>query len=151
MKSRLERIKRENAKFEKEVRIIAIKKQLTVYLENKPGELARVCKVLGRSEVNIVAISVVDTVDTGAVRIVVDNFTRAWKALEELKLLVHGRDVLAATLADEPGVLAEAATKLAEAGINIDYAYGSTHTDSKEAVCVFAVSDPGRAEKLLGK
>ena len=128
---------------------MAIKKQLTIYLENKPGQLAKACKALGKDKVNILAISVVDTVDTGAVRIVVDNFTKARKALGKLGLVVHGRDVVTATLPHKPGVLGKVAEKLAKAGINIDYAYGSTHKDSKEAVCVFAVSNPKKAEEVL--
>ncbi len=128
---------------------MAIKKQLTIYLENKPGQLAKLCKVMGSGKINIIAISVVDTVDTGAVRIVVDNFEKAKKSLNKLGLLIHSRDVLTVTFPNKPGVLAEVAGRLAKAGVNIDYAYGSTHKNSKEAMCVFSVSDPKKAEKIL--
>ncbi len=130
---------------------MAIKKQLTIYLENKPGQLAKLCKVMGDDKINIIAISVVDTADTGAVRLIVDNIAKASKALKKLGLLIHIRDVLTVTFPNKPGILAEAAGKLAKAGVNIDYAYGSTHKNSKEAMCVFSVSDLKKAEKILKK
>lgn len=128
---------------------MSINKQLTIYLENKPGQLAKLCKIMGSRKINILAISVVDTVDTGTVRIIVDNFEKAKEALNKLGLLIHTRDVITVTFPNKPGVLAEAAGRLAKAGVNIDYAYGSTHKNSKEAICVFSVSDPKKAEKIL--
>ncbi|MBU0533574.1 MAG: ACT domain-containing protein [Candidatus Omnitrophica bacterium] len=123
-----------------------ISKQLTVYLENKPGQLAKLCKAI---KVNILAISVVDTADTGAVRLVVDNVAKASAALRKLGLLIHIRDVLIVSCSNKPGVLATVAGKLAKAGINIDYAYGSAQKKGKEAMCVFSVPDPKKAGKIL--
>ncbi len=128
---------------------MAISKQLTVYLENKPGQLAKLCKAIATDKINILAISVVDTADTGAVRLVVDNVVKASKSLKKLNLLVHIREVLIATCHNKLGVLEKIASKLAKAGINIDYAYGSTNKNSKEAMCVFSVSDPKKADKIL--
>ena len=106
---------------------MAINKQVTIYLENKPGQLAKLCKAIGKGKINIVAISVVDTVDTGAVRLIVDDISKAKKAFKKLGLLIHIRDVLTANFPNKPGVLAEVAAKLAKSRVNIDYAYGSTH------------------------
>ena len=128
---------------------MSIRKQLTVYLENKPGQLAKLCKAIANNKVNILAISVVDTVDTGAVRLVVDNIAKASSALKKLGLLIHIRDVLAINCANKLGVLAKVAGKLSKAGVNIDYAYGSVGKNSKEAMCVFSVFDPKKADKIL--
>lgn len=128
---------------------MAIHKQLTIYLENKPGQLAKLCKTIANNKVNITAISVVDTADTGAVRLVVDNIVKTSSALKKLGLLIHLRDVLTVTCPNKPGILAKIAEKLAKAGVNIDYAYGSAGKNSKEAICVFSVPDPKKADKIL--
>ncbi|MDD5455102.1 MAG: ACT domain-containing protein [Candidatus Ratteibacteria bacterium] len=130
---------------------MSIHKQLTVYLENKPGQLAKLCKTIANSKVNILAISIVDTADTGAIRLVVNNVAKATAALKKLGLLIHIRDVLAINCANKPGILAEVTEKLSRANINIDYAYGSVHEKAKEAMCIFSVSDPQKADKILKK
>ena len=128
---------------------MAVKKQLTVFLENKPGQLAKVCKALSKAKVNIIAISVVDSSDTGAVRLLADNSLNARKALSKLKLLIHSKDVVVVTLPNEPGALAKTAEKLYRAGINIDYAYGSAMKGSKEGICVFGVENPKKVDEVL--
>lgn len=128
---------------------MSIHKQLTVYLENKPGQLAKLCKAIANNKVNILAISIVDTADTGAIRIVVNNVAKATAALKKLGMLIHIRDILAINCANKPGILAEVTGKLSKANINIDYAYGSVHENSKEAMCVFSVPDPKKADKIL--
>ncbi len=130
---------------------MSIHKQLTVYLENKPGQLAKLCKAIADSKVNILAISIVDTADTGAIRIVVNNVAKATAALKKLSLLIHIRDVLTINCANKPGILAEVTGKLSRANINIEYAYGSVHENAKEAMCVFSVPDPQKADKILNK
>ncbi len=130
---------------------MAIHKQLTVYLENKPGQLSKLCKAIASKKVNILAISVVDTADTGAIRIVVNNVAKVTAALKKLGLLIHIRDVLAINCQNKPGILAEVTGKLSKANINIDYAYGSVHENAKEAMCIFSVPDPKKAEKILKK
>lgn len=126
-----------------------VKKQFTVCLENKPGQLARLCKALARAKVNILAISVVDSVDSGLVRFVAESAAAARKALAKAKINATTRDVLVVTLANEPGGLAEAAGRLAAAGVNIDYVYASTMRQCEEALCVFAVDDNDKAAKVL--
>jgi len=130
---------------------MSIHKQLTVYLENKPGQLAKLCKAIADNNVNILAISIVDTADTGAIRLVVNNVENASAALKELGVLIHIRDVLAINCANKPGILAEVTEKLSQANINIDYAYGSVHENVEEAMCIFSVADPQEADKILNK
>ncbi|KPL08576.1 hypothetical protein AMJ85_08390 [candidate division BRC1 bacterium SM23_51] len=128
---------------------MAIKKQFTVCLENKPGQLARLCQVLARGKVNILAISVADNTDCCDVRFVADSAARARSVLRKAKLCVRVRDVVAVKLPNEPGALAGASAALAKAGINIDYVYGSTHDPCSEATCVFAVSNTAKAAAVL--
>ena len=128
---------------------MAIKKQLTVCLDNKPGSLAKLCSALSKAKINIKAISVADHVDTGVIRIVTDSSAKASAAIKKLGYPVLTRDVLVVELSHDPGTLAEAARKLAKEGINIDFVYGSTHKDCDKPSIVFSVSDVKKAADLL--
>ena len=124
-----------------------IVKQLTVFLENKPGVLAAVSKALAKQGVNIRALSVSDTVDHAVVRIVVDDTRTAIHVLGEHGALVVETDVLAVQLPDEAGSLADLSTKLARAKVNIEYAYGSTGGESP--TLFLRVSDTKKAASML--
>ncbi len=119
--------------------------QLTVYLENKPGMAARLGEVLRRAKVNIVAISVVDSTDAGVVRLIVDNTARAGMALTRAGMKPTRQAVLALDLPNEPGALGEAAARLAKAGVNINYLYGSAPRRPGEAMIVVGVDNIRKA------
>jgi hypothetical protein len=121
---------------------------LSVTLENKPGQLAKVGAALARAEVNIKAISVVDSTEVGIVRAVVSSAAKARAALKKAGLSVVQSPVLVVTLPNEPGALAGAAKKLAAAKVNIEYAYGSAAKAGKASTIVLGVSDVARAEKV---
>lgn len=124
-----------------------IEKQLSIFLENKPGVLAEVAQTLGDHGINIRGLSVSDTVDHAVVRIIVNDPQKAIHLLGEHGLLVVETDVLAVKLADQPGRLAELAGQLARAKVNIEYAYGSS--DDTQATVFFRVSDAKKAVQLL--
>jgi len=119
--------------------------QLSVCLENKPGMAAKLGEVLRRAKVNIVAISVVDSTDTGVVRLIVDNTARAGMALTRAGMKPTRQAVLALDLPNEPGALAEAGAKLAKAGVNINYLYGSAPRRLGEAMIVMGVDNIRKA------
>jgi len=124
-----------------------IEKQLSIFLENKPGVLAAVCKALAEHEVNIRGISVSDTVDHAVVRLVVSDPHKALHVLGDHGALVVETDVLAVDLSDKPGELAKLATRFAKARINVEYAYGSS--DHSKGTVFFRVSNVKLAAKLL--
>ena len=124
-----------------------ITRQLSVFLENKPGVLAAVCRTLGEHDINIRGVSVSDTVDHAVVRLIVSDPHKAIHVLGEHGALVVETDVLIVKLADHPGALAEVAAKFARAKINIEYAYGSS--DDVEATVFMRVSDVKKALKIL--
>lgn len=128
---------------------MAVKKQISVALENKVGRLANLCSILAREKVNILAISVANIVDQGIVHLVVDKTDKALKALKRAKLPIMQSSVVVKQLPDKPGVLAQASRKLARAKVNIDYVYGSTGPGVKAATIVFRVSDPIKADRIL--
>lgn len=124
-----------------------IEKQLSIFLENKPGVLAKMCRTLADNDINIRGLSVSDTVDHAVVRLVVTDPHKAIHLLGEHGMLVVETDVLALGLPDKPGKLAEIAGKLARAKINIEYAYGSS--DHSEGLVFVRVSDVKKAVQVL--
>ncbi len=126
-----------------------ITKQLALFLDNRPGMLARVCDALSAAKVNIYAISSSDTVDHIVVRMVVSDPAKALFVFEEHGTLVVEDDVLMITGDNKPGSLAKFAHKLADAKINIEYAYCATPPDAKRGLLILRVSDVKRAMKVL--
>ena len=102
-----------------------IRHQLSIFVENEPGVLARVAKALGDGGVNLRALSVSDNHDDAVLRIVVDDDAKAIDVLERAGALVVSREILEVSVPDRPGALAHIAAFLAEKGVNIGYAYGS--------------------------
>ncbi|MDB6037294.1 MAG: hypothetical protein JWM99_1135 [Verrucomicrobiales bacterium] len=126
-----------------------ITKQLALFLENKPGMLARVCDALSESKINIYAISSSDTVDHIVVRMVVSDPAKALRVFEEHGTLALTSEVLMIDGNNQPGSLAMIARKLANAKINIEYAYCATSPDAKRGLLILRPSNPQKALKVL--
>ena len=112
-----------------------IEKQLSVFMENKPGRLSQMCSMLAENRINIRAMSVHDTVDHAIVRLVVDNPTKALILLEEDGVYTIAQDVVVLSIENKPGIISTIAKKLFRADINIEYAY-CTATTNQEAGCL---------------
>src|SRR5881398_917661 len=123
--------------------------QLAVFLANRPGALARVCDALAKAEININALATSDTVDHSVVRMVVSDPTKALMLLGEAGVLALETEVLMIETASEPGVLAKIAERLAEAEINIEYAYLAGGRGSEKGLIVLRPSDVEKAQKVL--
>lgn len=126
-----------------------ITKQLALFLENRPGMLARVCDALSEANINIYAISTSDTVDHAVVRMVVSDPDKALYVFEQHGSLVVQDDVVMITGDNKPGSLAKLSRKLADAKINIEYTYCATPPDAKKGLLILRVSDPKKALKVL--
>jgi len=112
-------------------------KQISVSLENKPGRLARFCQHLAQKEINIIAISVVETTEQGVVRMVVDKPSAALKAIAEYGPMTCAEiDVLLIDLPNKVGTLARMTDRLASKRINVDFVYGSTGLTGEKAYLV---------------
>ena len=120
-------------------------KQLTISLENQPGTLAHVARVLADAKVNLLALLGNTTGPQGSAQVVVDDIRKAKKALEQALLLYSEGTVEEFELANKPGALADLTEKLAKKGINIDSAYASMPKGAKKAVIVIATSQKGGA------
>jgi hypothetical protein len=126
-----------------------ITKQLALFLENRPGMLARVCDALGAAKINIYALSTSDTVDHSVVRMVVSDPAKALFVFEEHGTLVVEDDVLMIGNDNKPGSLAALAHTLANGKVNIEYAYCATSPEAKKGLLILRVSDVKKAMKLL--
>jgi hypothetical protein len=124
--------------------------QLALFLDNRPGMLASVCDALREAKINIYALTVSDTVDHSVIRMVVSDTRRALLLFEERGTLVVETDVLMLDADNKPGTLGDIAHKLADAGINIEYCYGTSPVQAKRGSLVLRVSDAKKAAKVLG-
>ena len=126
-----------------------VEKQLSLFLENKPGTLAAVCQALADEAVNIHAISVVDAVDHAVVRMVVSDPTKAIHLLGEHGVLVIERDVLMVEGRSRPGELAQIAKTLAKHKVNIEYAYSATLPAATRGAMILRVDNLAKARRIL--
>ena len=123
--------------------------QLSVFLENRAGVLAKVAADLARHRVSIRALTVANLVDHAVVRLVVSDPRRALHLLGERGVLAFTSEVLAVEVPDEGGTIADIARRLGRAGINIEYAYGSGPAEGGKAVIYLHVSDLKKARGVL--
>lgn len=128
---------------------LQLAKQLAVFLDNRPGTLARLCEALAEAKINIFAISSSDTVDHIVFRMIVSDAAKAKRLLEDRGTLVVSTDVLMLDGTNKPGSLAAIAHALANAKINIEYAYAATHPKAQKGLLIMRVSDPKKALKAL--
>jgi hypothetical protein len=116
-------------------------KQLTVWVENRPGMLGEVGSALGAKKVNIVAFMATVTENRGTIRMVVDKPAAAKRVFAEHRWETTEEEVLLAALPDRPGGLGKIAHKLREASVNIDYAYAGLGPSARRVNVYFGVSD----------
>lgn len=124
-------------------------KQVTVFLENKPGRLARVLSALAKEKVNLVALTVMDSHEHNVLRMVTDDPARTRKTLKDLGMPAAEADVIVVELRHQPGALAHMCELLAAEHVNIEYAYCSAGGKNGKTVGVFKVSNADKALRLL--
>lgn len=116
-------------------------KQISVFVENKPGRLLDVVEVLGGSNIDIKAISLADSSDFGIVRLICDKPEYAYEVLIRSGFTASLTDVLAIAISDKPGSLAKVLRALKESGVNIEYMYGFSAKIKDYAVMIIKVSN----------
>ena len=125
-------------------------KQISVSLENKPGNLAHFCGCLADRNINIIAISVAETTEQGVVRMVVDKPSAALKMLDEYCPLTYAEtDVLLVDLPNKVGALTKLADKLAAKRVNVNFVYGSTGPGGKKSYIVIGAANIKTVAKAL--
>jgi hypothetical protein len=126
-------------------------RQLSLFLENRSGQLRVPCKVLGDAGIDILTMSLADTQQFGILRLVVKDWEQAKKALEAAGIVVNVTDVLAVDVPDRPGGLASVLESFEKVGLGIEYMYAlaAARERGKYATLVFRLADPERAARLL--
>src|SRR3989338_3986156 len=126
-----------------------IEKQLSVFMENKPGRLSHICNTLAEAGINIFAMSVHDTVDHAIVRLLVDNPNKALIILEEEGVYTVSQDVVVLEIENKPGIISTIAKKLFRADINIEYAYCTAAKNQEFGCLVVKTKDAEQTLDIL--
>ena len=126
-------------------------KQVSIFAENKPGRLVAILEALRAYDINIRALSISEGADFGIARMILSDPDKGAQALREAGFTVRETTVIQREMPDRPGGLLDTVAPLAEAGINIEYFYAFLEPTPGKATIVFKVSDPDRAEEVLGK
>lgn len=124
-------------------------KQLSVFLENKPGRLSIPCKALAKANINILTLSLADTRQFGILRLVVRDWEKARQILEKADCVVKVTDVIAIEVANRPGGLAEVLEIIEQVGMNLEYMYAYTSQSDGRAILIFSFEDVDVAVKTL--
>lgn len=125
--------------------------QISVFLENRPGSLEHVTRLLTEADINIRALSLADTSDFGILRLIVNDVATANKILKENGLSVSRTPVVAVEVPDRPGGLHSILATLSGHQVNIEYLYAFVEKSGQNAVIIFRFDDPDAAIDILVK
>ncbi|MGN0853284.1 MAG: ACT domain-containing protein [Kiritimatiellia bacterium] len=125
--------------------------QTSVFMENRVGQLAQVCKVLADNGISLVTLSTAETQDFGIARLIVDDHDRAETVLRSNKFLVKTTPVVAVTVPDRAGGMAQVVSTLSEKGCDIEYSYAFAFHNGEKAVLVFRFKDNDLAQSVLAE
>jgi hypothetical protein len=124
-----------------------VRPELTLRLQNSPGALARVCDLLSAERVNVIALSLEAN---GTLRLIVDNPVHARGVLSERHYELEQHETLVVQIGNDPGAFGAIARMLAEAGVNLDYAYATSREGAPTATVVVGVPDALRVASATG-
>ena len=125
-------------------------KQLSLFVENRPGSLAEVSRVLKAANVNIYAATVADTSEFGILRLLLDDIDKGNEALKAAGFITRENNVLAICVADQVGGLAEVFDTTDKLALSVEYMYAIPERFSDKAVIIFRFDNQDdAAEKLL--
>lgn len=119
--------------------------QLSIFMENRSGRLAKIATTLGNAGVNIRAMSLADTSDFGILRLIVSDIETARNVLQDQGFMIRLSEVLAVAVPDMPGALGNLLSIAEHAGLNVEYMYAFVEKSADEAVLIFSFDDTDRA------
>lgn len=123
--------------------------QFSIFLANKPGMLSRVFRELAKNKINIKTLAMMDSTEHGVLRMVVDQEDATREVLKNLNSSVTETDVLALTLSNKPGAVADVCDRLSAAHIDVGYMYCTGGARGGRTVVVVKVPDIKKAMKVL--
>ena len=124
-------------------------KQISVFLENKPGKLAAFTKLLSNNNIDIRALSIAEASDFGIIRMIVEDVYNATTVLKDADYICSVTDVLAVEVKDEAGALADLITILGDNGVNVEYMYALTNRIKGVAYMIIRPNDQAKAIAAL--
>ncbi len=125
--------------------------QISIFLENKPGGLEEVTRILKDAQINIRTLSLADTTDFGILRLIVNNVEMANRVLKEHGFRFSRTTVVAVEVPDRPGGLHSILEVLSKNGINVEYLYAFVERSGENAVIIFRFDAPDKAIEVLQK
>ena len=126
-------------------------KQVSIFVENKEGRIKKAIDTLGRSNINIRALSIADTSKYGILRLIVSDNKKAITALEEEGFIVKESEVIVITVPDKPNGLNSTLAILDDANINLEYIYAFVSNKPDEAIVAIKVEDTAKAIDVFEK
>ncbi len=124
-------------------------KQISVFLENKPGTLAEFTDILSEQGISMRALSIGETPDFGIVRIIVNDSYKTACVLKDAGYVFSVTPVLAVAISDEPGSFSRIIKLLGNNDVNIEYTYAFTAREEDKAYMIFRVADEEKAVEVL--
>ena len=124
-------------------------RQISVFLENRPGKLYELTGLLARHGIDMRALSIAEATDFGIARIIASDAQKCALALREGQFIAQFSDVLAFAVPDEPGGLHRLLGAFNDAQVNIEYMYAVLGGEKGRAYMIFRVTDTKRAEAAL--
>ena len=126
-----------------------IRNQLSVFLENRNGQLCEITGILAENGINLNALNIAETIDYGVLRLIVDDERKAAAVLSEQGYVVSVNPVVTTNVPNVPGGLHGVLSKITEAGIGVAYMYSIFGDINGSAQMAFRVEDPEKLENLL--
>ena len=123
--------------------------QISVFLENKAGQLADITNILSQNQVNLRAISIAETADYGVLRLIVDDASRASSILLEQGFILTMTPVVGVAVPDTPGGLSKVLSVISCAEIDVEYMYSVFGQKDGQACMIFRVADTDGLTGLL--
>ena len=124
-------------------------KQISVFLENRPGALAEFTKILEKSSIDLRALSLAESEDFGIVRVIVDDPYKTIRILKEEGYICSVTKVIAVEIADKPGSLVKMLNVLGDNNVNLEYSYAFLAKKANSAFMILRVADNDKAIKVL--
>ena len=122
--------------------------QFSIFLVNKPGILTQVCDALADHRINVVALTLMDSVEHGVFRIVAEDVNKTRMVLASLNLPTTETEVLSAEMPNRPGAMADLCARLNGQHISIKYAYVTSGAAGGRTIGIFKVDNLKKALKV---
>jgi hypothetical protein len=125
--------------------------QLSLFVENRPGQLLNPCVVLEKAGIDILVLALADTERFGILRIIVRDWKKAKEVLENAGCVVNVTEVVAVRVASRPGGLAKVLRAAEESRINVEYMYAFSGQKGESGILIFRFGDNEAAVRVLGE